>query len=108
MAGEEALQDGAQAGKVQLALFQFGQRQVEARHMDAAGLRVVQADTGIGFGGDPLPADLHGKGDALHADPVQGKIGGGGLAGDIGKRQGIHGELEEGQARPGNGLNVII
>ncbi len=52
--------------------------------------------TGIGFGGDPLPADLHGKGDALHADPVQGKIGGGGLAGDIGKRQGIHGELEEG------------
>ena len=41
--------------------------------MDAAGLRVVQADTGIGFGGDPLPADLHGEGDALHADPVQGR-----------------------------------
>lgn len=53
--------------------------------MDVVGLWVVQVDIGIGFGGDFLFVDLYGKGDVLYVDLVQGKIGGGGLVGDIGK-----------------------
>ncbi|MNN60849.1 hypothetical protein D3C81_1760560 [compost metagenome] len=50
MAVEKILQYAAQERGCQVLLLQHGQCQVQARHMYATGLRVIEADTGIGFG----------------------------------------------------------
>ncbi|MNF83004.1 hypothetical protein D3C84_653170 [compost metagenome] len=104
MAGEELAEHPGQQRRGQLLAFQRGQRQVQARHVDAARRRVVEADSGCDPGGEALAEEDDRLGDAGHADPLQWQAGGGGLRGDIGQGQAVHRQSLDGQA----GENVML
>lgn len=102
VAGEEVFEHLAQCRAIQLAAFQLLQRQVQAGHMDAACVGVVQAHGGAGSPRQWLAGQAQGQGDPLHADPVQCLLRGSAVQGDIRQGEGVH------RQSVGGGWNLML
>lgn len=90
MAIEKRAQQLLQRRWAECLMLQRMQRQVQTRHMNAAGIAVIQADPDIGVGMDALPSQVDRQRDALHANPVQRLCVGRYLRGYVRQSQCVH------------------